>query len=53
VELLHGAGHLLPLEAPDWVNEQILDFVKGHSGWRTRKGRVTSLLRRCVASCFR
>lgn len=34
LEVLQGAGHLLPLEAPDWVNEKILDFVKAHSGWR-------------------
>lgn len=46
LELLQGAGHMLPLEAPEWVNEKILDFVKAHSGWRAWTGRGTSLPRR-------
>ncbi|WP_436791638.1 alpha/beta fold hydrolase [Yinghuangia sp. YIM S10712] len=29
VEIVPGAGHGLPLEAPDLVNERILKFVEG------------------------
>ena len=46
LELLEGAGHMLPLEATEWVNEKILDFVKGHSGRRAWTGSAKSLARR-------
>lgn len=46
LELLQGAGHMLPLEAPEWVNGKILDFIRGHSGWRAWKRRTRSLAKR-------
>jgi 3-oxoadipate enol-lactonase len=31
--ILERAGHMLPLEAPEWVNREILGFVRSVAGW--------------------
>ena len=37
--VLEGAGHMLPLEAPERVNRQILEFVESQEGFGPRRLR--------------
>jgi pimeloyl-ACP methyl ester carboxylesterase len=37
--ILEGAGHMLPLEAPERVNRQILEFVGSQPGFGSRRLR--------------
>lgn len=54
LHILEGAGHMLPLEAPDWVNQRILDFVASVTPHEMRRlpllvsGTARSILRRLL-----
>ncbi len=49
--ILEGAGHMLPLEAPERVNRQILEFVESQEGFGPR--RLRQILSEIKPSIFR
>lgn len=49
LQIVEGAGHMLPLEVPDHINQELLDFVDSRPGIKGRLLSVTArVLRRSI-----